>query len=441
MLRPKEKGFSLYISLIILNFLNFCTYGIPITYFPQVAKLRGLMDYSIGLIFSMYPLCSFISSFIIFKVLSRFDRKQIIKYSQIALGLSTMIFGFSTYFTNNFAFIAFAVIGRGFQGMAIGSYTISSYAYVPDYWPEDIDQRIIILEIFLSFGVGVGPLLGSLIYEIWGYISIYVVPGIFIMVIGFCLAHFCFPIAKKDSKETKKQVLNIGESLKIKEIVYTFFAAVINLTSYTLIMPEFENKIIDLNGSPQTASILFSIQAIGYVIACIIQLIVKFENRLGLFFLSLFFNLLSLILLGLDELVPMSNYNVFIFMGIGLFFMGWSVAFSLIPFISEAMIILKKKFPDRQEETIRNMSSTIFNVAIAFAEFSGPILGGVLEDCFGFSTTCLLFALVSFLFFIMFAINAGGFGAFKRFFYKKVENRKENQFIGEMLLYDHENNL
>ena len=175
MLIPKEKGLSLYISLIILNFLNFCTYGIPITYFPQVAKMRGLMDYAIGLIFAMYPLCSFISSFIIFKMLNRFDRQQVIKCSQIVLGLSTLMFGFSTYFSHNSVFIFFAVIGRGFQGMAIGSYTIASYAYVPDYWPEDIDQRIIILEIFLSFGIGVGPVLGSLIFEIWGYISIYIV--------------------------------------------------------------------------------------------------------------------------------------------------------------------------------------------------------------------------------------------------------------------------
>ena len=362
------------------------------------------MDYAIGMIFAMYPLFSFISSFVIFKMLNRFDRQQVIKCSQITLGLSTLMFGFSTYFSNNSVFIFFAVIGRGFQGIAIGSYTIASYAYVPDYWPQDIDQRIIILEIFLAFGIGVGPVLGSLIYEIWGYISIYIVPGVFIMVIGFLLAHFCFPIAKKGSNEAKKQVLNFGESLKIKEIIYIFFAAVIDITSFTLIMPEFENKIIDLEGSPQTASLIFSMQAIGYVIACILQLIVKFENRLGLFFLSLLFNLLSLILLGFDQLVPMSNFYVFIFMGIGLFFMGWSVAFSLIPFISEAMIILKKNFPDRQEETISNMSSSIFNAAIAFAEFSGPILGGVLEDFFGFSNACLLFALVSLLFFI-FSLN------------------------------------
>ena len=440
MLIPKEKGLSLYISLIILNFLNFCTYGIPITYFPQVAKMRGLMDYAIGLIFAMYPLCSFISSFIIFKMLNRFDRQQVIKCSQIVLGLSTLMFGFSTYFSHNSVFIFFAVIGRGFQGMAIGSYTIASYAYVPDSWPEDLDQRIIILEIFLSFGIGVGPVLGSLIFEIWGYISIYIVPGVLIIVIGFILAHFCLPIAQKGSNETKKQVLNFGESLKIKEIIYIFFAAVIDITSLTLIMPEFENKIIDLEGSPQTASLIYSMQAIGYVIACILQLIVKFENRLGLFFLSLLFNLLSLILLGLDQLVPMNNFDVFMLMGTGLFFMGWSVAFSLIPFISEAMIILKKNFPNRQEETISNMSSSLFNAAIAVAEFSGPILGGVLEDCFGFSNACLLFALVSLLFFILFATHGTGFDAFKHLFYKKDEKDKENNFNGEMLLYDNKNN-
>jgi len=441
----KQKGSGLFISLIILNFLNFCTYGIPVTYFPQVAKKKGLMDYAIGIIFSMYPLFSFIFCLIVVKMLNRLDRRHVIKYSQMALGLSTLVFGFSTYFSHNSLFILTALIGRGVQGMSIGAYTTSSYAYVPDYWPEEIDKKIIILEIFLSFGIGVGPLLGSLIYEIWGYISIYVVPGILIFVVGVLLAHFFFPACERHQSkdDEKKEVLNFGESFKIKEIIYLILIGVINLTSFTLIMPEFENKIVDLNETPQVASIIFSMQAIGYVLGCIIQLICKFENRQGLFFLSLIFNLLSLLFLGSDELVQIDNFYILICMGIGLFIMGWAIAFSMIPFISEAILILKRHFPNRQEETLSNMASAMFNAAIAVAEFQGPIIGGILEDFIGFSLCCLVFCVVSLLFFILFATHGNGFHAFKQFFVKKTKIdtlNGEKEFLGEMFLYNNDNN-
>ena len=163
-----HNRFPFFLSLVILNFLNYCTYGIPVTYFPQVAKQKGLMDYAIGIIFAMYPLFSFILSFAVVKLLNKWDRRTVIKCSEITLGLSTLLFGFSVYFSNQPLFILTALIGRGIQGMSIGAYITSSYAYVPEYWPDEIDQRITILEMFLSCGIGCGPLLGSFLYEIWG---------------------------------------------------------------------------------------------------------------------------------------------------------------------------------------------------------------------------------------------------------------------------------
>jgi len=448
-----KKRMSFYISIVILNFLNYCTYGIPVTYFPQVAKKKGLMDYAIGIIFSMYPLFSFIFTLLVVKMLNRLDRRQVITCAEITLGLSTLLFGFSVYFSSTYLFILTALIGRGVQGMSIGAYITSSYAYVPDYWPEEIDQRITILEIFLSCGIGSGPLLGSFLYEFWGYLSIYIVPGVLILVVGLTLTHFCFPVSdspkpnNNNNNEVKKEVLNLKESFKIKEIIYVIFVTVNILTSYTWIMPEFENKVIDLGETPQIASIIFSMQSVGYVSGSITQLICRFENRQGLFFLSLVFNLFSLLLLGSDELVQMDNFCVLICMGVGLFILGWAFAFSLIPFISEAFLILKRNFPNRQEETLSNMASAMFNAGISLAEFQGPIIGGILEDFIGFSKACLVFAGISFIYFIIFSTHGKGFHSFKQFFAKrkiKMDTREsitepptdngEKKFLGEMLL-------
>ena len=426
-----KSNLPLFISLLLINFLSFSTYGIPITFFPNIAEIRGISDLLSGFIFAMYPLGAFFCGFIVGKMLTKWERKRVIISSQILMGISILIFGLSDLSQNNIVFIIVALVTRATQGIALGSCQTAAYAFIPEYWPDEIDFRIGLLEVTVGFGIGTGPLIGALIYSMWGYLSIYIAPGILITFFGSILAYMTLPMNKKQEEHEKtEETLSLSKTFSSRDMWYTFFVLVINYGGFTLIMPDLENKVIKIGGSPEMASILFACNQVGYILAIAFLMIYKIKNRKGIFFVSLIFSLLSLILLGFDSFFIMSNEMKMVLIGLGTFISGIVGAFSLVPFVSESITILHSIFPDKKRHLLDNMASGLFTAAISLAEFHGPILGGFLTQNFGFSDGCLIYSVVVFLFFIVFATHGRGmkamieWGKGKRKEVKVKENEK-----------------
>jgi len=401
----------LFVSLVFLNFLSFCTYGIPITYFPKVATERGLHEYVVGFIFSMYPLFAFIFSFIVGKMLKKWNKKWIVRFSQLLLGCATLLFGFSYMFPYMSMFVTFSIIGRSLQGISIGAYQTAAYAFIPEYWPDEIDQRICCMEISVAFGIGMGPIISSIIYSL-GYVWIYIIPSIVIIVLGSIISVAVLPAKGPLSsmeliilEERTEDVLSVKESVCNKEMLYIFFSVVMNFTSFTLIMPGFELKVLEMDESPEIGSVIFAFVQVGYGLGCGILLIFTLQNRRGVFFIGIFFNFVGLWMLGIDEIFPMTHVVYLVIMGIGLFIVGLTCSMTMIPNFSENISILKKIFPRHEEDVLINMSSGIFTAAISLAEFQGPIIGGILSDFFGFSKCCLLYSFAVMIFFLLFTFH------------------------------------
>lgn len=438
----EKKGFTIYISIIVLNFLCFCTYGLPITYFPSVAQSKGFTNLEIGLIFSMYPLFSFIFGFIIGKKMSNIGKKQILISSQIILSLSTLSFGLASLPSQKILCLILALISRGSQGLAVGAYTTTVYSYIPDMWPNEIDQRIVVVEIFLSLGIGVGPLLGSFFYEFCGYLFVFAIPSIILLFIGVILSIFVLPNMNikanslEDEQRNMIKKLSFCKTFANKEIIYVFFTQVIGGTSFTLIMPGFENKILSLGETPEIASLIFFFQPLGYLLTCILLFFLKCENRKGLFFISLFFNLLGLCFIGIDEILSIEKIYVLILITMGLFLNGIITALALVPFLSECIQALKINYPDFETPILNNMASGLFNGSLALTEFEGPIIGGILCDFFGFSGCCLIYSLFALVFFLFFASHGNGWKAFYSFF-KKEKEKKMEIYLGKLSLLEY----
>ena len=407
----EKSHLALFASLILLNFLSFSTYGIPITFFPNVAETRGISGILVGLIFAMYPMGAFCCGLIVGKMLTKWERKRVIIFSQILMGLSILIFGMANLSDNNSVFITIALVTRATQGIALGSCQTAAYAFVPEYWPEEIDFRIGLLEVTVGFGIGTGPLIGALIYSIWGYLAIYILPGVIIMVFGSVLAYFTLPLNKQKDQNEKEETLSLKKSFSHRDMVYNFFVLVVNYGGFTLIMPDLENKVISIGGSPQIASILFACNQVGYIIGIALLMVYKVKNRKGIFFVAWLLSIVSLLLLGIDTFVLISDELVLVLIGMGTFVSGFVCAFSLVPFVSESISILHSIFPEKKSEVLDNMASGFFTAAISLAEFHGPLLGGYLSENFGFSKGCLFYAIGVFVFFIIHATHGEGFKA------------------------------
>lgn len=412
-----RSNLKLFVCLVFLNFLSYSTYGIPITYFPKVASDRGLHSYITGIIFSMYPLFAFVFSFVVGKMLKMWNKKWILKSSQILLGCATLLFGFSYMFPYMTLFVSFSMLGRALQGMSIGAYQTAAYAYIPEYWPQEVDQRICIMEISVAFGIGMGPIISSVIYETIGYIWIYIVPSIMIVLTGTVVATIVLPAQDHLASENlgeggRSETLSVCKCLFNKEMIYTFLSVVVTFTSFTLIMPMFELKILDMQEGPEIASVIFAFVQVGYGVGCGVLLVCKVENRKGLFFIGLFFNMIGLWLLGGDTFIHVDRVYILILMATGLFIVGLTSSLTMIPNFSQNFYILRKLYPEAHEDLLVAMSSGFFTAAIALAEFQGPIIGGILGDFFGFSKGCLFFSMGVLVFFLLFTFHAKGYEDF-----------------------------
>ena len=318
------------------------------------------------------------------------------------------------------------MLGRALQGMAIGAYQTAAYAYIPEYWPDEVDQRVCVMEISVAFGIGMGPIISSLIYETLGYIWIYVIPSAIIIITGTIVTVFILPAGPRLSnnsdgvqevhrtEEEERETLGVIKSLFNKEMIYTFLSVVVTFTSFTLIMPMFELKILAMKEGPEIASIIFAFVQVGYGIGCGILLICTVHHRKGIFFIGIFFNMIGLWLLGADNFIHISRIYIMILMAVGLFIVGLTCSLTMIPNFSQNISILRKLYPNAHEELLVAMSSGFFTAAISLAEFQGPIVGGILSDLFGFSKGCLLFSLGVFSFFLLFTFHAKGYVEFYR---------------------------
>lgn len=82
---------------------------------------------------------------------------------------------------------------RLFQGISIGIYQTAAYTYIPQYWPDQIELSIGILEFSISLGIGLGPLMGSALYHFGNIVLIYVVPSFLLIGLGYLLVKTIIP--------------------------------------------------------------------------------------------------------------------------------------------------------------------------------------------------------------------------------------------------------
>lgn len=422
-----KNNFFLFSSLLVVDFLSFLPYGIPINYFPEVATKFGLTKTMIGIIFGMYPLFSLIFSLVFVKMLKAWDKKWIVLMSQIFLGGGTILFGFSSFIPSLFLFIFVAMLGRAMQGLSNGIFLTAVYAYVPEYWPDETDQRLGGLEIADIFGVGMGPIVGTMLISL-GYIWIYVIPSIIIIVLGGIISFFALPTKEivssnkyQDLNGKEEERLSILKSFWNKPILYTFFSQVFTFGSFMLIAPGFELKVIEKGKDSKIASVIYFCYPFGYMLGCFLFVIFKTENRRGSISFGIFFSMIGLFLLGMDEIFSMGNTLSLTLMAIGLFISGLAVTRILIPNISETISILKKLFPEYSEDNFIHMASGFFSAGFFLAEFEGVLLGGILSDYFGFSYCCLTYSFLLLIFFLLFCFNYKAYQDFVKFIWPENE--------------------
>jgi MFS family permease len=151
-------------------------------FFPPEAEKKGVDINVIGYIFSIYPFSFVIVSLTIPKILQHYSRKRVFIVGSVVYALSVIGFGMIVLLDDQM-FLIMALMCRSIQGGSNAAvYTTAYSVFSMEYEGADIMKINSYFKSTLGVGLVIGLLFGTLLFMFGGYITPFVVFGIFFLI-------------------------------------------------------------------------------------------------------------------------------------------------------------------------------------------------------------------------------------------------------------------
>jgi len=118
-------------------------------------------------------------------VIHRFGRIRTIKLSCIAMFISIVAFAAITHLKSNFMFIVLSFFTRVLQGAANIGICVTIYTVAGNFYTQNRNLMIGLLEAAAGLGMMLGPLIGTGLYAIGGYNFMFYSFGSLFLIIVF----------------------------------------------------------------------------------------------------------------------------------------------------------------------------------------------------------------------------------------------------------------
>ncbi|KAL4453663.1 hypothetical protein ABPG74_009559 [Tetrahymena malaccensis] len=420
--------YALYAGQFILNASN----SSIAPFFPQKAKTFGIDETMIGLIFSVHPVGNFICSLIIGKQLSKGEnRKPATLLGILLTGIGILGFAVVQYINRKWVFITVTLLARIILGVGQSLFSTPAYAYIPLLYKSTFEEKCGWMESVCGFGLMVGPLLGSVLIQLWGYVTPFIFfAGVSILLIP--ILHHYIPARidfSQEGNELKVSLssqdqeldeqaqddpeefeINYLEIFKDKDIILNYIAIFLPSCGLLFLDPTMGIYFEETYGLDDLyVGLVFSVGTVVYLLASPIgtKMLQYTKNYEFLLFLGSILTGISFFFLGPDEytFLPQKLYITCIANG----FIGLASILIYIPALPQLYKILLRMYPEENEEIIGDISSALYNTSYAVGEFIGPLLGGLLAQSFSFSRGASLFGLAIVGFSLIYMVFGGVF--------------------------------
>lgn len=172
-LKRKLLREPLVISILGLTALTNSAYAIIAPFLPFSFKKKEIDQSWIGYIFSIYSVAVIVCSPMVGKMISFTGRRNLIMYGLVMMGSSFIVFGIIEEVQNKTVFITMALLNRFLQGFSSSLIQTTMYSICTNFFPEDKDAMVGYIEAVTGVGLILGPLIGSALYSLGGYVFIF----------------------------------------------------------------------------------------------------------------------------------------------------------------------------------------------------------------------------------------------------------------------------
>ncbi|KAL4476625.1 hypothetical protein ABPG72_000784 [Tetrahymena utriculariae] len=415
------------IALSSMNFFQNAAVSIIVPFFPPIAESIDVSSTMIGLILAFNPIGSFLTSLVVGQMMGRLGKKNLMIWGLVFQSLSIASFGALSNLKNKIAFIILSAFSRFIQGAARSAYGSSSFGYVPQLWPDQVQKKISIIETLTALGTILGPIMGQVMYTGLGnQMPFYILSFLFLC----CLFTIRWLPPDVKSKKDLDRVSSL-KCLSSRYIFFTFMTLVAGLTGQSYINTLYTQHMRNLGLSDDVSGYVYPVGSILYI-GClhVMPRISKYIKRKLILLTGVLICVLGVEVMAPEKYLglPSGNGNWFI-VTIGQCITNIGFAMVVLPIIPELIeLILEKELKERniQEPDTKltracsDMSSGIFMAGYSLGLFIGPFTSGILYDAFDgddiekFMNTSRIIAAFGLLEFILYFTIGGAYRGLKK---------------------------
>ena len=409
------------LCLYLLYFWGCSVYAVLAPFYPTEAIKKGMTVAEIGYLFSLYALIAFFFAPVSGKVMNKIGRKNVLLIGGIIESIGMLIFAFVIDLEGH-AFIAFSIIARVFMGAGGSALLVTCFAVISNIYPEDMEDKIGIMETLGGVGLMAGPAIGGILYSLFGYKFVF----IFYTLIFLVLTVISFKILPEDNPDDSKDSSEISyfKLLKLKKILLTLVVVIFGMAGPSFIEPVLADGLKEKLGLNELwIGIFFAFPTLGYTVAMkLLSMIPKYYDRRFILCTGLIIEGISFLLVGPWEAFgsPGVGYAV-----IALTFLGFGSAWAYIPSLPYLIDTASDEFINTDREAISNALSTLMGTTHYLGETVGPIIGGVSCHVFGYENVFAFFGMLILIYFIIYGVLAKVFqDTYNKKFVLDQEERK-----------------
>ncbi|CAI2367189.1 unnamed protein product [Moneuplotes crassus] len=403
----EETSIILMIYICTTNMLLNCSYGICAPLLPIDAEKHNIDQIYLGFMFCVYSVSMAIFCPIVGKYLYTLGRRNMCKWGMIVVAVPFLGFFMNNYTISSTIYIYLFIVMRIIQGVGTSMVQTSSYSILTLIYPSKINFVVACIETSAGLGLSLGPVLGTVLYEIGGsaapFLTFFAISIVIGLIIKYLIPEFVDNIQED---KVKDEVIKpkYSELLSNKRIIFAclcIFIAVFQFAFIDPILAEYMKHAFNIE--PQKSGYFFLALGLGYMISCIVSpMYLDYFSNMRVAMLSCF-------LLGVLTMFYSSSYILWfltpnmLVLAMALLLAGIANSHLAITPMEE-MIDVAQDFTGSDSEVLNDMCSGLFNMFFALGEIFGPMIGNVVFSLWGFpmicdilGVACMAFAVLYFL--------------------------------------------
>ena len=150
-------------TMMAISFVGNVAYGTVAIIFPNQALDKGLTGTFAGIIIAGFPIAQMIFTIRINDLLNKSGKKYTLMHGVMYQSVGLLIFGYSFYIPNKWAYFVACFISRMMIGYGFGCETSARNSFIGYNYPDKMGFLIGTTNIIGMAGMIIGPLIGAYI--------------------------------------------------------------------------------------------------------------------------------------------------------------------------------------------------------------------------------------------------------------------------------------